>query len=145
MMMKKLKLWLGLIVLLMVAYPISRAIVLIYVYFPSADADCVWQGRIVSENGRGDRVEQAEEFCDGFLHSLTGTISILPASFGLRRAVLMYDLRGDEPKIFWQDDNNVIIEMSNDVYVYRRQEWSYGINVHFKEQIHSVMPDHTDF
>jgi hypothetical protein len=117
----------------LIACLVSGTAILIYDRFPFLDTACISQAHIVSQNSRGDQLEQSEEICDGFVHSFTVFINIIPARFGSKKTVFVYDLKNSVPKISWEDDNNIMIDIPDGLFFYRKVDKFQSIHINFKD------------
>jgi hypothetical protein len=130
----KIKKWLWRLTTHAIACMITAIAVLFYVYIPLVDTGCFENPRVISKNNRGDEVELNEQICDGFGHSITVFINLIPSRTGRKETVLSYEQGNADPKVSWDGDGVLIIDIPEGALIHRKIEDSHGLNIRYRGQ-----------
>jgi hypothetical protein len=110
---------------------ISILVVLIYIFVPSGEADCVEQGRITSHNGRNDEIEVVDKICEGFARPDATFVNIIPVRLEHKSLVFSYLPNGEEPNISWITDDLIVIDIPESLHIYRKVEKIGTIDINY--------------
>jgi hypothetical protein len=110
---------------------VGALIILIYIFFPFEESDCIEQGRIISHNGRNDEIEIVEKVCGEFAKSDATFVNIIPVRLNRKSLMFSYLPSGEEPKINWISDDLINVEISENLHIYQKAEKIGTISIEY--------------
>ena len=107
----------------------------IYILYPTLAGMEACQDDITSlpPNCLGDAIEIKEQTCDGPVHSVVISLTLIDHSWHWRHKFFAYEWAGDsEPHVSWTNDRELLVRVGEASYISTQREKTSGINIRYE-------------
>jgi hypothetical protein len=108
--------------------------VFIYVRVPFGNQSCKTEHHVVSQSPRGDKVDMAEEYCDGLANSATATLSLNVNGTDVAEPFFVYDIEASLNPDFRWNGSLLTVAIKNEGHIYKKLERIKDITINYRRQ-----------
>jgi hypothetical protein len=130
------KWFLGIFILVLVAFAANNIfwIIFVYHYFSPDDTLCFDQTKVISENKLGDKVEYRQAICDGIAYSATDDLNLISARMNKKTTFLSYEQGDADPVVSWEGDHVLVVGIPNVAAINHKVDSAGDINIRYKNR-----------
>jgi hypothetical protein len=111
---------------------LAAFVVFLYDRVPFGNESCKTEHHVVSQSPRGDKVDMAEEYCEGLANSATATLSLNVNGTDVSEPFFVYDIDASlNPELQW-NGSVLTVAVKTEGHIYKQLDRIKDVTINYR-------------